>query len=99
MKFQFLSADLEKLFCEPMVSFKNDLKPVSYSVFQDLSEKLSWKILSRNIFERKRNLRQVVKLSVFDTFSVFSIFRPEKRVYKTQGTCHFDRREILYRMV
>ena len=83
MKFQFLSAGLEKLFCESMVGSKNDFIPVAYSDFHDLSEKLSWKILSRNIFERKKNLRQVVKLSVFDTFSVFSIFRPEKRVYTT----------------
>ncbi len=90
---------LGKLFCEPMLCSKNGLKPVSYSVFYDESEKLSSKVLSRNIFLKKRNLRKVAKLSVFDTFRVFSIFRPEKRVKKTQGTHILDRLEILYRMV
>jgi hypothetical protein len=32
---------LGKLFCELMLCSKNGLKPVSYSVFYDLSEKLS----------------------------------------------------------
>jgi hypothetical protein len=33
--------DLGKLFCEPMLWSKNALKPVSYSVFYDESEKLT----------------------------------------------------------
>jgi hypothetical protein len=40
-----------------------------------------------------------VKLSVFHIFRVSSIFRPEKRVKKPQGTHILDRLEILYRMV
>jgi hypothetical protein len=54
---------------------------------------------SRKILEKMKNLWKFAKLSVFQTFRVFSIFRPQKRFKKTQGTHILDHLEILYQMV
>jgi hypothetical protein len=82
-----------------MLSSKNGLKPIFSSVFYDLSEKLSQKTHLERYLKKKRNLRKVAKLTVFNIFRVVSIFRPEKRVKKRQGTHILNRLEILYRMV
>ncbi len=68
-----------------MLCSKNGLKPVSYSVFYDLSEKLSQKIPSRNIFKKRGIYEKLPNYLFFTPSEFFQFFDRKKGLRKRKA--------------